>query len=108
MYSWQSCGGGVYCRVDFLLLLDIAHFIPELCLLLFLPPTLLPLLVFPNTTPSFSMLVSLSVAMVKLIAAATACKLSSHLGSSPSFLRPDHPLTEMRYHPNAFLFLKSA
>lgn len=36
--------GGVYCPVDFLLLLETDHFIPELCPFLVLPPTLLFLL----------------------------------------------------------------
>lgn len=67
--------GGVYCPVDFLLLLETDHFIPELC----------PFLVLPSDTSftpgiskcssvlpsSFSMLVSLPVARVNLIAVAT-------------------------------------
>lgn len=67
--------GGVSCPVDFLLLLETDHFIPELCPFLVLPPTLLLLRVFPNAAlyclHLFSMLVSLPVATVNLIAVAT-------------------------------------
>lgn len=103
--------GGVYCPVDFLLLLETDHFIPELCPFLVLPPTLLLLLVFPNAALyCLHLFRCLSVYLLLrwIWLPWQHLQVGFPFRKLGIFKYQIIPLTEMSCDPSAFFFLRSA